>query len=181
MIRAYKKKKRELNKLKDTFFKLETEFMTTKQKNALMEEELIHSQKRCAKAEKALKQAQLKQQKQDSSALEKTLALKTKEAEVFLKELNNQKVENQKLREKMRDILKRQGGGVASAASVGPALTQDDIQAQLSSQQQKHLQELQSQRELFEKQLQSSQEETQYYKRKTERVEVEVNDLRSQI
>jgi predicted nucleic acid-binding Zn-ribbon protein len=126
MIRAYKKKKRELNKLKDSFFKMETEFMTIKQKNALMEEELIHTQKRCAKAEKALKQAQLKQQKQDSSALEKSLTLKTKEAEVFHKELNNQKLENQKLREKMRDILKRQGVSVQSVSSVGPALTQDD-------------------------------------------------------
>lgn len=43
MIRAYKKKKRELNKIKDQFFKMETEFMTIKQKNLLMEEELIHS------------------------------------------------------------------------------------------------------------------------------------------
>jgi predicted nucleic acid-binding Zn-ribbon protein len=40
MLKAYKKKKRELTKLKEMFFKMETEFMTIKQKNIILEEEL---------------------------------------------------------------------------------------------------------------------------------------------
>lgn len=40
MLRAYKKKKRELAKLKEAFFKIETEFLSTKQKNVILEEEL---------------------------------------------------------------------------------------------------------------------------------------------
>lgn len=55
MLKAYKKKKRELTKLKEMFFKMETEFMTIKQKNIILEEELTATQKRCTKAEKALK------------------------------------------------------------------------------------------------------------------------------
>ena len=55
MLKAYKRKKRELAKIKEQFFKIETEFITIKQKNLLMEEELTQTQKKCAKAEKALK------------------------------------------------------------------------------------------------------------------------------
>jgi len=40
MLRAYKKKKKEIVKLKESKFKIETEFMTLKQKNSLIEEEL---------------------------------------------------------------------------------------------------------------------------------------------
>lgn len=83
MIKAYKRKKRELAKLKDQFFKMETEFLTIKQKNSIYEEELAHAQRRCHKAEKALKQLQMKEQQKDNSLLEKNLLLKTKEAEVF--------------------------------------------------------------------------------------------------
>jgi predicted nucleic acid-binding Zn-ribbon protein len=43
MIKAYKRKKRELAKIKDQFFKMETEFMTIKQKNSIFEEELAHA------------------------------------------------------------------------------------------------------------------------------------------
>jgi predicted nucleic acid-binding Zn-ribbon protein len=83
MMKAYKRKKREIAKLKDQFFKIETEFMTIKQKNSIFEEELTHSQRRCHKAEKALKQLQMKEQQKDNSLIEKNLMLKTKEAEVF--------------------------------------------------------------------------------------------------
>jgi predicted nucleic acid-binding Zn-ribbon protein len=55
MLKAYKKKKREITKLKQTLFKFETEFMTINQKNALLEEEVATHAKRSAKAEKALK------------------------------------------------------------------------------------------------------------------------------
>lgn len=40
-----------------------------------------------AKAEKSLKQAQLREQSKDTSLIEKQLDLKTKEADVFQKEL----------------------------------------------------------------------------------------------
>lgn len=54
---------------------------------------------------------------------------------------------------------------------AGHALTQEDIQTQLVSQQQKHMQEMQRQRLLHDKQLESNQEELNYYKKKCERVE----------
>jgi hypothetical protein len=40
MLKAYKKKKKQIAKLKESKFKIETEFMTLKQKNSLVEEEL---------------------------------------------------------------------------------------------------------------------------------------------
>ena len=40
MLRAYKKKKRELAKIKEQFFKLETEFLQVKEKGKSYEEEL---------------------------------------------------------------------------------------------------------------------------------------------
>lgn len=83
MMKAYKRKKRELQKLKDQFFKMDTEFMTIKQKSSIYEEELAHSQRRCHKVEKQLKQLQMKEQQKDNSLTEKNLMLKTKEAEVF--------------------------------------------------------------------------------------------------
>jgi hypothetical protein len=43
MLRAYKKKKREIIKLKEQFTKLEMEYLSVKQRNSLIEEELVHS------------------------------------------------------------------------------------------------------------------------------------------
>jgi len=43
MLRAYKKKKKDLAKMKEQMFKLETEFMTSRQKNLLVEEELTQT------------------------------------------------------------------------------------------------------------------------------------------
>jgi len=40
MLKAYKRKKREVAKMKESFFKIETEFITLQQKNVLVEEEL---------------------------------------------------------------------------------------------------------------------------------------------
>lgn len=56
MLKAYKKKKREITKLKETLFKMETEYITIRQKNILVEEELVATNKRCTKVEKTLKQ-----------------------------------------------------------------------------------------------------------------------------
>ena len=55
MLRAYKKKKRELAKIKEQFFKLETEFITVKEKAKHQEEDVAMIHKKLAKAEKALK------------------------------------------------------------------------------------------------------------------------------
>jgi len=56
MLKAYKKKKREITKLKETLFKMETEYITIRQKNIHVEEELVATNKRCTKVEKTLKQ-----------------------------------------------------------------------------------------------------------------------------
>lgn len=39
LIRAYKKKKNEYDELRETFYRVETEFFTEKQKAVLLEEE----------------------------------------------------------------------------------------------------------------------------------------------
>ena len=40
MIRAYKKKKAELDDLKEQFYRMETDFFTEKQRTTLLDEEL---------------------------------------------------------------------------------------------------------------------------------------------
>lgn len=42
LIRAYKKKKNELDELREVFYRIETEFFTEKQKAVLFEEENAH-------------------------------------------------------------------------------------------------------------------------------------------
>ena len=55
LLRAYKKKKKELARIKEGMFKLETEYMTLKQRNSLVEEELGQTQRRLLKADKQIK------------------------------------------------------------------------------------------------------------------------------
>ena len=43
MLRAYKKKKREILKLKEQYSKLEMDYLSIKQKNSLIDEELNHT------------------------------------------------------------------------------------------------------------------------------------------
>ena len=81
-----------------------------KQKYGVMEEELSSTNKKLVKAEKQLKQVQLREQQKDSSLLEKQLSIKNEESDVFQKQLQVQKAENQKLREKVKDLLSKQGG-----------------------------------------------------------------------
>lgn len=71
MLIAYKKKKREIMKMKDQYFKLEQEFMTVKQKSILVEEELTTTQKRLTRAEKQLKQNQLKEHINDDGIVKR--------------------------------------------------------------------------------------------------------------
>ena len=73
----------------------------------MIEEELASTKKKLTKSEKNLKMVQMREQKNDSSLIEKQLTLKSKEVEVFQQDLQNQKNENQKLREKVRDLLKK--------------------------------------------------------------------------
>jgi hypothetical protein len=73
--------------------------------------------------------------------------------------------------------LKKQGSS-GSSLGAGLSLTSEDIQQQLNLQQQKHFQELTQQRELFEKQIASSKEETSYYQKKCERIDQDLQDQR---
>lgn len=80
-----------------------------------MEEELSSTTKKLSKAEKTLKQVQLREQQKDSTLLEKQLSLKSEETEVFQKQLQVQKQENQKLREKVKELLTKQGNSGGEA------------------------------------------------------------------
>ena len=53
MTRAYKKKNREIVKLKETLFKLEQEVSSSNQRAEIAEEELAQTQKRLQRVEKA--------------------------------------------------------------------------------------------------------------------------------
>ena len=65
MLKAYKKKKRELLKMKENFFKIETEFMKLQQGNVNLEEELSSTKKQLQKLQKTLKQTQIREQSKD--------------------------------------------------------------------------------------------------------------------
>ena len=57
LIRAYKKKKGELEEFKERFYQLETEYFTEKQKNKLLDEDVTKLRLNLGKAEKSLKEA----------------------------------------------------------------------------------------------------------------------------
>lgn len=69
IIRAYKKKKGELEELKERFYQLETEFFTERQKNHLLEEDVVSMRGALTKAERLLKEAQLKESRKDSDVI----------------------------------------------------------------------------------------------------------------
>lgn len=71
MIRAYKKKKNELEDAKDALYKIETEYFTEKQKNILIEEEVVQLRNNLIKAERQLKEVQLKEQRKDDQLLQR--------------------------------------------------------------------------------------------------------------
>ena len=71
MIRAYKKKKAELEEVKDKFYKLETDFFTERQRAILLEEENHQIKLGLARTEKALKDLQIRESRKDSDLLSK--------------------------------------------------------------------------------------------------------------
>ena len=56
MIRAYKKKKNELEDVKEKLYIIETEYFTEKQKNILVEEEVTLLRKNIIRLERSLKE-----------------------------------------------------------------------------------------------------------------------------
>jgi len=60
LIRAYKKKKQELEECKESYYKVETQLFTERQKNSLLEEENDDLRGQLRRAEKALKDVQVK-------------------------------------------------------------------------------------------------------------------------
>jgi hypothetical protein len=55
LIRAYKKKKGELEEIKEKYYRIETEYFTEKQKNILLDEEVVAMRQNLMRAERALK------------------------------------------------------------------------------------------------------------------------------
>ena len=61
LIRAYKKKKAELEGLRDQFFSVETQLFTVSQKNVIVEEENTQLRSRVAELERLLKESQMRE------------------------------------------------------------------------------------------------------------------------
>ena len=108
LIRAYKKKKNELETLRDQFYKVETQLFEVSQKQVIVEEENSTLKGRVAELERLLKESQMRElRNSNSGALSQQLAIKTKEVEMYAKVVQNQKAINFKLQDKMKDLLKR--------------------------------------------------------------------------
>lgn len=121
IIRAYKKKKAELEELKELYYQLETDYFTQTQRNKLLEEDVSKMRYDLNRAEKALKEVQLKESRKDQDVIMKQLQLKSQEALAYQNELNHQKQENAKLREKIKEMMSRgrMMGSNSSLASSG--------------------------------------------------------------
>lgn len=65
-----------------------------------------------ARVEKALKDLQIRESRKDNDMLTKQLDLKSKEVDAYLAEIQHQKQENVKLRERLREIMARSKGSV---------------------------------------------------------------------
>lgn len=61
LIRAYKKKKGELEEIKEKYYKIETDYFTEKQKNMLLDEEVVAMRQNLMRAERALKDYQMRE------------------------------------------------------------------------------------------------------------------------
>ena len=99
--------------------------------------------------------------------------MKTKETEVFQKELANQKAENVKLRDKVKELLKK-----CTTQPAGPSsITQEDVEEQLNIQKQQHALELTKLKDINEKQIKTCKEEINYYKLKSQRQDQESSEI----
>ena len=83
IIRAYKKKKAEMEELKEKFYQVETEFFTEKQRNRILEEDVTKLRSNLSRAEKLLKEVQLKDSRKESDIYLKQLQLKSQEAAAY--------------------------------------------------------------------------------------------------
>ena len=61
LIRAYKKKKAELETLRDQFYSVETQLFTVSQKHVLVEEENLNLKNRVIELERLLKESQMRE------------------------------------------------------------------------------------------------------------------------
>ena len=89
MVRAYKKKKGELEELKERYYHLETDCFTERQRSRLLEEDVSKLRASLARAEKVAKDAQLKDSRRDTEVLARQLHLKTQEAAAYQEELGH--------------------------------------------------------------------------------------------
>ena len=73
-----------------------------------MAEENDTLKERVAQLEQQLKETQMREvRREDTESLQKQLQIKTKEVEVYQKEAANQRLQNSKLREKMKELVAR--------------------------------------------------------------------------
>lgn len=84
LIRAYKKKKADLETLRDQFYQVETQLFTVSQKHVIVEEENVGLRSRVAELERLLKESQMREIRRESAdAMSQQLAIKTKESEMY--------------------------------------------------------------------------------------------------
>ena len=126
LIRAYKKKKAEFEDLKERYYLIETELYTEKQRNRLFEDDVLKLRLKLEKTEKLLKEVQMKESRKDSDLLSKQLTLKSQEAQAYQSELQHQKSENGKLRDKIKDLMARGRPGSSASFSSNSAPASDD-------------------------------------------------------
>lgn len=67
LIRAYKKKKNELETLRDQFYKVETQLFEVSQKQVIVEEENSTLKGRVAELERLLKESQMRELRNSNS------------------------------------------------------------------------------------------------------------------
>ena len=84
LIRAYKRKKAELETLRDSFYQVETQLFTVSKQHVIMEEENSALKKRVLELERLLKESQMREIKRESAdAMGKQLTLRAKEVEMY--------------------------------------------------------------------------------------------------
>ena len=84
LIRAYKRKKAELETLRDSFYQVETQLFTVSKQHVIMEEENSALKKRVLELERLLKESQMREIRRESAdAMGKQLTLKAKEVEMY--------------------------------------------------------------------------------------------------
>ena len=94
LIRAYKKKKMEVDEYKQKYYEIETEFFIMKEKQKHLEEENGTLKQKLSKTEKQIKDMVMSNQRNDKDILSKQITQKQAQIESYQRELQNQKTEN---------------------------------------------------------------------------------------